>query len=185
MPPRRPCPVLRARLVFLVTTLMITCSCTMAVPVDYSPTSTLSETGAVKVGEFVYLPALSGEVAPNQLKNTALGSIKLDRDVGIFFQEAVFKELKFIGVKTDGRDRRLTGEIRRFLVDDLGYSVDWEIDVYYVVTAVPDGRELYGGLKTSRHRTEKFANPFGALNREIRLNIDMLVQDPAFVRAIN
>jgi hypothetical protein len=154
------------------------------IPIEYTPSSTLSASGAVKVGDFTYLPAIQGKMKPNQIHNTALGTILLDKNVDVFFHNAVFTELRFVGVKVGTGDRTLSGEIREFLIDDLGYSVDWTIDVDYKVTDA-SGAVVYRAEKSAKNRTSKFANALGALSQQIKLNIEALIQDPAFIKAIN
>jgi hypothetical protein len=38
--------------------------CTATIPIEYTPSSTMSATGAVKVGDFAYEPALTGKIPP-------------------------------------------------------------------------------------------------------------------------
>jgi hypothetical protein len=153
-------------------------------PVDYSPTSTMIAKGAVQVGDFRYLPALNGKVKPNQLRNTALGPILLTPHIDTFYRDAVFKELRFVGVNISDSKVQLSGDIVDFLVDDLGFSVDWKIDVKYVVKNA-SGTTIYEGEKFTNNNTAKFANAFQVLNTQIRLNIEELLKDPAFIKAIN
>jgi uncharacterized lipoprotein len=94
-------------------------------------------------------------------------------------------ELRFVGVKIDGSNRQLKGEIREFLIDDLGFSVDWTVDVNYVVTDKATGSVLYQTEKSKKNSTSKFANPLGAFNEQIKGNIEDLIKDPNFIKAIN
>jgi hypothetical protein len=158
--------------------------CVDTIPIEYAPSSTLSAAGAVKVGDFTYLPATQGKVKPNQIHNTALGNVLLDKNIDVFFRNAVFTELRFVGVKVDAGDRTLRDEIREFLIDDLGYSVDWTIDVDYKVTDTT-GKVIYESDKSAKNRTSKFSNALGALTQQMKLNIESLIRDPAFIKAIN
>jgi hypothetical protein len=169
----------------LVAVVMGLAGCVSTVPVDYSPSSTLSATGAVQVADFKYLPAINGKVKPNQLRNTAIGAILLDKNIDVFFHNAVFTELRFVGVKVADNNLKLSGEINEFLVDDLGYSVDWTVDVHYVITNSATGAVVYDSDKITKNRTAKFANAFVALNQQIKQNIEDLIKDPAFIKAIN
>lgn len=177
----------RGLLVALTATTALSLSgcANLPAPVNYSPSSSLTANGSVTVSDFKYLPAMDGKIAPNQLKNTALGSIKLDKNIDVFYRDAVFKELRFVGVKVDDPNRKLTGEIKEFLVDDLGYSVDWTVDVHYQVTDTKTGAVLYEGEKVTKNKTAKFVNVFEALNQQIRSNIEDLIKDQAFIKAIN
>jgi hypothetical protein len=158
--------------------------CAANIPIEYSPTSSMSATGSLTVGDFTYLPAINGQVAPNQLKNTAIGTIKFDKNIDAYYRDGVFKELRFVGVKVDGKNGILTGEIKQFLVDDLGYSVDWTVDTHYVLKDA-SGTVVYDSDKLTKNHTAKFANAFVAINQQVKDNIEALLKDPAFIKAIN
>ena len=172
--------------VLLALSLLFLTGCTTVLPLNYSPSSVLSASGSVAVADFQYIPALNGRVKPNQIRNTApLATLVFDQDIHVFFRDAVFKELRFVGVKMDNKARTLTGEVRDFLIDDLGYSVDWTVKVLYRVKATQTNQTLYESEAVTQRRTAKFANPFGAMNEVIKLNIDEIIKDPAFLKAIN
>ena len=76
----------------------------------------------------------------------------------------MFNELRLVGVKVMGGNRRLSGEIKEFLIDDLGFTVDWTVDVHYVVRDMTTGMIVYDADKTLTKNTAKFANAFAALN---------------------
>lgn len=139
--------------------------------------------GAVQVDSFRYLPALDGKIKPNQLKNTAIGPILLDHNIDTFYRDAVFKELRFVGVNVTAGNLHLSGDINEFLVGDLGFTVDWTVDVRYVVKAA-DGTTVYDSEKITKNNTAKFANAFQVLDTQIKDNIEELLKDPAFVKAI-
>jgi uncharacterized lipoprotein len=156
--------------------------CVSTVPVNYAPSSTMSASGAVSVSSFAYAPAAAGKVAPNQVRNTALGSVKFEQNVDLIFRDAVFKELRFMGVKMNDASKDLSGEIEEFLIDDLGYSIDWTLRVKYVIKR--DGVVIYKGTKEVKRKTNKFINALGSLNETIKSNIEELVKDAAFASAI-
>lgn len=139
--------------------------------------------GHETVGPFRYLPAESGKAKPNQIRNTAIGNILLDKNVADYFKEALFDESRFVGIKM-GSGPRVSGTINDFLIDDLGWSVDWTLDVTYRIQNM-DGGVCYTGDKVLKKHTAKFANAFGTLNEVMKLNIEKLFGDPAFVRCIN
>jgi uncharacterized lipoprotein len=156
--------------------------CVSTLPINYAPSSTLSASGSVSVVPFAYAPAESRKVDPNQIRNTAMGSIHFEQNIDVIFRDAVFKELRFVGVKVDDPTKKLSGTIVEFLIDDLGYSVDWTLTVKYRVTSGSD--TVYERVKEIKRKTAKFANVFGALNETIKLNIEELIKDPDFVSAI-
>ena len=158
--------------------------CATVAPVNYAPSSVLSASGTVAVSEFRYLPAEARRVDPNQIRNTAMGSIKIDRDVKDFVRNAVFAELRFVGIKLDDPGRTLSGDIVEFLIDDLGYSIDWTLTVRYRVTGAAPAALLFESEKVTQRKTAKFVNAFGALNETIKLNAEELIKDPAFIKAI-
>ncbi|WLW60169.1 MULTISPECIES: hypothetical protein [Achromobacter] len=126
------------------------------------------------------------QIAPNQIRNTAIGSILLEKDVKDFVRDATFAELRFIGVKVNGNQQRrlLTAEVEEFLADDLGYSVDWTLRIAYVVTDKATQKPVYTQTKETKRRTNKFANFFTSLNDSIRLSTEALAKDPDFLSAI-
>lgn len=156
--------------------------CATTIPVNYAPSSTMSIKGGTAVGDFAYLPAASGAVKPNQIRNTAIGNAMFEQNIDAMFRDAVFKELRFVGVDVNDPDTHLTGEIQEFLIDDLGYSIDWTIRTKYTVTGA-DGMR-YEAVKETKRNTNKFVNVFGALNETIKLNIESALQDPQFLAAI-
>ena len=158
--------------------------CATVAPVNYAPSSVLSASGAVAVSDFRYLPAEAKVVDPNQIRNTAMGSIKIDRDVKDFVRNAVFAELRFVGIKPEDPTRTLSGDIVEFLIDDLGYSIDWTLTVRYRVTGAAADPPLFESEKVTQRKTAKFVNAFGALNETIKLNAEELIKDPAFLKAI-
>lgn len=158
--------------------------CAEKIPIDYSPSSTMTVNGTVKVGAFKYLPAITGKMKPNQIHNTAMGNVLLDKDVDTYFHNAVFTELRFVGIKVGAGDKTVSGEIKEFLIDDLGYSVDWTVDVHYMVSD-PGGANSYDRDIMTKNHTSKFINPIGALNQQIKANIEELLKDADFVKAIN
>lgn len=150
----------------------------------------MSVSGSLSVGDFRYLPFETptpgkSPITSNQIRNTAMGDIKIDRDIKVFVRDAVFSELRLVGIKTSDPSRVLTGSIEEFLIDDLGYSIDWTLRVKYTLTDTASNKVLYTSVKNIQRKTAKFANAFGALNETIKLNVEDLMKDQDFVKAIN
>jgi uncharacterized lipoprotein len=173
----------RGLVVVAVVALLAGCA-SPPIAVNYSPSSILLAEGSVEVGSFRYLPGESGRVKPNQIMNTALGSVLFEKEIGELFREAVLKELRFVGVKIQSDKRVLQGEIVEFLMDDLGFSIDWTLEVRYRVTTVGSGAVIYESWKKLEKKTDKFNNIFGILNEIIKLTIEQLISDPGFTAAI-
>jgi hypothetical protein len=158
------------------------------VPINYAPSSVKTATGALTVTDFRYLPSEPGaakRVDPNVIRNTAVGTIRIDREVRVFVRDAVFSELRFVGIKVNDPHRVLSGEIEEFLVDDLGFNVDWTLRIKYTVLDGASKQTVFQSVKNTQRRTAKFANAFGALNESIKLNVEQLLDDPDFIKAIN
>ncbi len=156
---------------------------TNKLPLNYAPTSVLTASGETKVDPFEYAPARGGKIKSNQIRNTAMGNVYFEQDIGVLFKDAVFKELRFVGVKVGVGTATLSGEIEEFLIDDLGYSVDWTLRVNYQVKDA-SGTVVYQAVKNIERNTNKFANIFGALNETIKLSIEELIKDPKFLKTI-
>ena len=63
--------------------------------------------------------------------------------------------------------------------------MDWTLRVKYTLTDASTKSVLFESVKNTARRTGKFANPFGALNETIKLNVEQLLDDSAFLKAIN
>ncbi len=171
--------------VLAVALLLLGGCASQPLPLNYAPSSVLTLEGKMSVVAFKYLPAINNpKIKPTQIRNTALGNAIFEQPIDHIFKEAVFKELRFVGVKLDNENLALSGEIEEFLIDDLGYSVDWTLRVKYVVTDKESGKVVYESVKNTQRKTNKFANIFGALNETIKLNIEDLIKDQAFAGAI-
>lgn len=158
------------------------------IPINYAPSSVKSANGSLSVSDFRYLPSepsTTKPIPPNLIRNTAMGEVLIDRDVKTLVRDAVFSELRFVGIKTNDPKKVLSGEIEEFLIDDLGYSVDWTLRIKYVVADASTQQVLFESVKNTQRKTAKFANAFGALNETIKLNVESLLDDPAFTAAID
>lgn len=162
--------------------------CVSTIPMNYAPSSVKTATGALSVADFRYLPSESAAakpIPPDVIRNTALGQIKIDRNVNVFIRDAVFAELRFVGIKTNDGNKILSGDIEEFLIDDLGFNVDWTLRINYSLVDKASKQVIFSAVKTTQRRTGKFANPIGALNETIKLNVEQLLDDANFIKAIN
>ncbi|MGV2988223.1 hypothetical protein ACE1OE_11285 [Vibrio sp. E150_011] len=151
---------------------------------NYTPSSTMSVEGNLNVGDFKYLPGeINPDVKPNQIRNTAIGDIVFEKNVDEYFESAVFTESRFVGISVGKSENELSGEIQEFLIDDLGYSIDWTLVVNYRVNS-----KGHSTCYEKKHRIEKntakFANAFGTLNEIMKLNIEQAFADQAFLDCI-
>ncbi|MBP0599360.1 hypothetical protein J8I26_14670 [Herbaspirillum sp. LeCh32-8] len=173
----------------LIAATLILAGCAGApIPVNYAPSSVKSASGSLSVNDFTYPAQTQNKNKPitsNQIRNTAMGEIKIDRDVNKFVRDAVFAELRFMGIKPNDPSKVLSGEIQEFLIDDLGYSVDWTLRIKYTLSDAVTKAVLFEAVENTQRRTAKFANAFGAMNETIKINVEQLVDDEKFAKAIN
>lgn len=67
------------------------------ITLNYAPSSTMSVEGEVKVGDFKYLPGENNKnIKPNQIRNTAMGSILLEKNVDEYFETALLLNLDLL-----------------------------------------------------------------------------------------
>ncbi len=164
--------------IIILSVIFLASGCAGPVVINYAPSSTMTVEGELKVGDFRYIPAEEEGIKPNQLKNTALGEIILEKNIDEYIETALFTESRFVGIKLTDSAKVITGDIKEFLVDDLGYSIDWTLDIRYVIS------DCYDKSHKLEKNTDKFSNPFGALNEVVKLNIEMLFNDFQFKECI-
>lgn len=153
--------------------------------VRYTPSSTLYSEGSVAVGNLDYKPAENGKIGTNQIRNTSLLKVRLDRDVSDLIRSAIIKEFRYVGIVPDSGYNELTGRINDFFIDDRGFSVDWMLDIDYLVRSKKNDALCYKSNKVIQRRTGKYGDPFAALNDTIRLNVEEILKDKRFKRCIS
>lgn len=165
---------------FIVLILSLFSGCaTQPITYNYSPTSTISVKGKMNVGTFRYLPGETEKIKPNQIRNTALGSAIFEKNINEYIETALFLESRFVGIELNDAAKTVYGEINEFLIDDLGFSVDWTLDISYTI----DG--CYNERHVLQKKTDKFGDIFGTLNEVIKLNIEKLLSDKLFQNCIS
>jgi hypothetical protein len=155
------------------------------IPLSHLPGSVSKISGSVSISNFKYVPAESGKVKSYQIRNTSIGSLKFDKNIDTFFRDAVFAELHSTGIKLDDKNLVLGGEIKDFLIDELSASVDWTLIVNYSVNNLQTGDTLYKSTKITKRKVSKLVNISSAVAEMIKLNIEELLQDKEFIKAIN
>jgi len=146
----------------------------------YVPSSAFIVGGALAIGRFEYQPAMDNKVDADQIGNTALGNIHLDRPIAAYFAEAILKEFRLTGITVESKDRILSGQIVKLFSDDLGSSATWTLDVKYQVKDGA-GNTIYEGEKITTLETQKTLE---MLNSLLRRNFESLLLDDAFLKAI-
>lgn len=95
------------------------------VPFVYTAQNSVRGQAAVQVGNVSYVPADTKRVAPNQLENTAMGSVKIDTEVSTYVKRALALELDRSGFTGRAPEFAMDCSVERIKLDDLGFSVDW------------------------------------------------------------
>jgi uncharacterized lipoprotein len=146
----------------------------------YGPRTALVAHGAVTVGAFSY-PAMTGKMKPTEIANTALmTTINADKPVAELMHDLTLNELRATGIDVRGSGRVLTGEVQKYKVDDIADPCEWTITVRFTVRD-KDGAALYDAVKALTPTNDQHVYNF----REMKLAIEALISDPAFIAAIN
>jgi uncharacterized lipoprotein len=147
--------------------------------VNYTPGSTMTVEGTMNVGEFRYIPGEDEKLQPNQIRNTAAGTPTFDKPIDEIIETAVFTEARFVGIELGDSAHLLTGEIIEFLLDDLGFSMEWTLEIRYLIAG------CYDRTQTVKKRDEKFMRTLAKFYLVIRQNIELLFADTDFRRCID
>lgn len=177
---------MRIKTLSIIGVLAILTGCASQPPIilDYSPSSTVSVQGEIEVGNFNYLPGQNNSsVRANQIRSTALCKVLTDKSIDEYFESAIIIESNFSGLKVKESQNKLTGDVIEFLIDDLGYDIDWTMEVNYILTKA-DGNACYDKNHKIEKQTAKFTNTYGTLNEIVRLNIEKVFKDPDFAKCI-
>lgn len=122
-------------LILLIIGIAMCSGCAVTLPTDaYTPQNYVRTSGKVDIGNFTYVPFLNGKKVkkPNQIENTAAGSLYISTEVANFVKRVTALELEKSGVVLDtNAPLRLDANVLEFKADDLGYSVDWSYKVQY------------------------------------------------------
>lgn len=118
--------------------------CAITIPTQYTPnTHTEVGSGEVAVGDFDYAPAERGEVDPNQIQNTAIGSVYISTNVDDFVRQATELELERAGLEVDDQaDYAVSGSVLNFTANDLGITVNWTYSVNYQLVNTSSGQTI-------------------------------------------
>lgn len=168
---------------FLVSALAVSLIGCAAIPMDYFPSSPMSETGEVNVGDFQYLPAVRGDVLRDQIRSTQqLRDADIDRDVADYFRDAVAAELKFIGLRANSEAPTLRGSIVE--LEWAGFSMTGLLITDYEVIN-SEGEVLFAkkiSTELPLNMNYSLAEFVASL---IKVNVEELVSNPKFLQAVN
>lgn len=176
-------------LVGLLAAFLLTGCQTQTMHLSYVPKSSITATGTVSVAAFAYGPAVYGNLRTNQIITLSpLGNRKVNivPPVAAFFQTALSKELQLVGIHPNSGDKVLSGTINQLLFNDFPFSKYWTLAVHYSVTSTASSTTVYDDVKVIRRETVKEDEPLNTgLNETIKLNIEEIIKDPDFIKAIS
>lgn len=165
--------------------VLVLSGCAVTLPTNsYTPQNFVRKTGSVDMGTFTYVPYVQGLVKkPNQIQNTAAGSMYISMDVADFVKRGTALELEKSGISLNPSSPiKLDGNVLEFKADDLGYSVDWSYKVQYKLVQRSDSSILFDKTFTpSPKKTGKFGLPLDYANIAaecVLAGYDLFIRDP-------
>ena len=161
--------------------LFVFSGCAVTLPADYTAKGFQKLPGvSATMGQFSYAPYKSGRVRGNQIRNTAMGRIFIGEDVDKYVRRATALELANAGVVLEEHSNRIEADVNELVMDDLGFSVDYEYEVTYRILS-QEGQELFARTYSAEPRaTGKFGSASDyvpILNAVIRDCIEQFLGD--------
>lgn len=177
---------------FLLLIASVLTACSAQAPItNYTPqdvTGGVKYQGNANIGQFTYAPFEQGIVRSNQIQNTAVGNIYLGTDIADFVQKATLIELERAGIKQNNTNVTVTGRIKEFKADDLGYSVDWSYIINYKLidsktsAILLDRDYVIEPLKTSKF---DLTIVFNSISKVVYLGYARFINDPDVRRILS
>lgn len=170
--------------ILAVSFIVLASGCSGTIPVNYTPQNYVRCTGAAEIGEFSYSPYEKGIVGkPNQIQNTAVGSVYLGQNVADLVKRATALELEKSGIILDDScGYKVNGDVVELKAGDLGYSIQWWYSVKYTIENSETAAVLHEDTYTPPMRkTGKFgqASDYGpAINELIVSGYELFIKDP-------
>lgn len=173
------------RMLLLATAVMpiAMAGCSGTIPSHYTPSNYVKVSGRAGIGDFTYRAELEGKAAPNQLENTAAGTVYISENVVDLVRRATALELDRSGVDRDpGAGIVVGGDVLEFKLDDLGYSVDWYYTIRYRIHEEGNPVPLFQREYTvPKKTTGKFGQPSAytdSVNAMVREAYEAFAADP-------
>lgn len=149
--------------------------------ITYHVKSIVELRGQVEVADFAYVPA-NPKHKPNQIPNTAIGSILLDKAVGAFLADGLRQELRTSGVSLlPGGRCKMTGTVKAIRDDDLGLDSDFSLTAAYIVTG-PAGEEVYAHEQQTAFMASKFGGGPASISKLFSDNINAVIGSDDFMK---
>ena len=143
---------------------------------------------AVDVGVFTYIPAqVSRNSQPplmrNQLQTGGLNNVHLSHDVAALAKRITSLELEKSGLLLrDSSDLSIEGDVLKFEMDYIGFSIDWTYIIKYKIIDKKQKKTLYEQVYAPEIKhTGKFQAPSdfsSTISELIFSGYDMFIRDP-------
>ena len=111
--------------------------------------------------------------------------IVLKEDINETVRNSIANSLRIAGFHLDAGKRILSGSIEKFSVDDTRSPALWTLKMRYVVTDGATQKVVFSTTKTVKQKSPKFTNNTIAIEDTVELNVEALICDPGFVKAVN
>jgi hypothetical protein len=147
----------------------------------YQPVTTQEYQGAVTVDEFDYRPKEG--IKPNEIRETAAGTVLMTENVAAYYSNAVRRELRQAGLSLLADKCALSGTVHDFAIDSLGFSATYISDVEYRMQT-PAGDQI--GRYQVKFTTSKFLEAsliIANVQKIVSDNIGQMLADPGFKAA--
>ena len=180
-------------LLTLICSLWFT-GCSGHIPTEvYVPQNTMryNNQNVVEVSRFTYEPVAALGMKPNQLQNTAVGSIYTSRNVADLVRDATMRELEKTGlVLRNNADTAIAGDVLEFKLDDLGYTVHWTYAIRYKIINKQTNETVFSReYRPEMMKTRKlFASPQTFkqfLDKIVLSGYNMFITDAAVVNLLD
>ncbi len=178
-------------MVLLLSALFLS-GCAGTVPTNaYVAQNFVKQNGKIDIGTFTYKPYLEGKKVkkPNQLQNTAGGSLYISTDVADYVKRGTALELEKSGVEiTDLAPIKLDANVLEFKADDLGYSVTWSYSIQYIIRNKASNEIAFDKVFTpTPKKTGKFgmASDYSSIvSDSVLAGYDLFIRDPETKRLL-
>lgn len=155
----------------LVSLLSLVTGCVQLPVASYTPQhfgDNIKYEGKANIGQFSYSPSERGIVQSNQIENTAIGKLLLDGDISELVQRGTSVELERTGIKLGNAKYTITGKIKSFKIDDLGFNATWSYLInYQIINSNTSSIELDRDYSATPKTVSKFTVTMSSIITDI------------------